>query len=217
MRLCVIGDSGCLGHLEPHLLGWPGRLQQRENAAGTTLTVYNLGVRGDTSRQVRVRWRSEADARLPASDGRGLVLAFGINDTAVENDAACRVPPAETAANVDAILREANPFCPTLFVGPYPISEHAQPFEVFPGVHFDLRNARIAEIDTLLAEVCAACGTPYLSFYAALAGDTKWTALMAATDGAHPSAAAYDVLAERVRCWPAWRRLIAGEGVACEP
>jgi lysophospholipase L1-like esterase len=60
-----------------------------------------LGIRRDTSADIRLRWREEADRRLLAGyDGR-LVLSFGVNDT-TQQGAMTRVSVAESCENARA-------------------------------------------------------------------------------------------------------------------
>ena len=93
MRICFIGDSFVNGVGDDSGLGWIGRLGVALRAAGCDLTLYNLGVRRDTSADIARRWRAEAEARLPEGvDGR-LVFAFGTNDgTPGEGPGRVRVP-----------------------------------------------------------------------------------------------------------------------------
>ncbi|MGE3289019.1 MAG: GNAT family N-acetyltransferase [Pseudonocardia sp.] len=186
VRVCVLGDSFVAGVGDPEHRGWVGRVA----AAGPQpVTVYNLGVRRDTSADVLARWRAECVPRLPAGvDGR-LVVAFGVNDTAAEGGS-LRVRPATSAANLAALV-DAAPW-PVLAIGPPPVAEPAQ-------------NARITAVDGLYAEVCAARGIPYVPVAGALLVDPCWMAEVARGDGAHPGAPGYARLAEAVLpAWWAW-------------
>lgn len=77
MRLCFFGDSFVNGTGDDDCLGWVGRLCAAERRVGRDLTVYNLGVRRDTSDDILRRWRREAEARLPPGCGGRLVFSFG--------------------------------------------------------------------------------------------------------------------------------------------
>ncbi|MEK9967464.1 MAG: GDSL family lipase, partial [Rhodospirillaceae bacterium] len=57
LRICFIGDSITVGSGDAGFLGWPGHLCVAETARGHDLTLYNNGVRGDTSAMIRPRWR----------------------------------------------------------------------------------------------------------------------------------------------------------------
>ena len=58
LRICFIGDSLVLGTGDEEFLGWPGRVIQRELQAGHDLTLYNTGIRGDTTTKIEARWRA---------------------------------------------------------------------------------------------------------------------------------------------------------------
>lgn len=80
LRIAFFGDSFVNGQGDPDVLGWVGRVGAAALARGHDLTIYNGGIRGDTSADVRGRWHDEAIRRLPAEYRRGLVFAFGVND-----------------------------------------------------------------------------------------------------------------------------------------
>lgn len=190
MRICFLGDSFVNGTNDPHCLGWVGRVSARARAGGCDLTPYNLGIRRDTSQDIAARWQIEAALRLPEDmDGR-LVFSFGVNDCCDENGCR-RIAATDTIATVRQILTMAAERYPTLMVGPPPIAEAAI-------------NARIGKVSAALAALCCDLGRPYLDAFTPLATSPVWMAEVAATDGAHPGAAGYDVLAELVQGWPAW-------------
>ena len=49
LRMCFVGDSLLLGTNDDNYRGWPGRLCQRERETGHDVSLYNLGIRADTS------------------------------------------------------------------------------------------------------------------------------------------------------------------------
>lgn len=211
MRICAFGDSGVLGHLDPEQLGWAGRLQRLARAGGRLVTVYNLGIRGDSSRQVRSRWRGEAEARLPANDGAALLFSFGVNDATRLDGGGPRVGAGESVANFRAIVREARARAPTFFVGSFPIGEQNQPTR-FGAMTMEVRNAWIAEVDAALKHAAAEEEIPYLSLYEALGDDPSWSAMVSETDGVHLSPEAHERVARMVAGWAPWARLIASPG-----
>ena len=84
LRICFLGDSFVAGTGDPEHLGWAGRLVTRTHQARRPVTAYNLGVRRQTSSQIRDRWLAECSPRLPAGCDARLVVSFGVNDTSVE-------------------------------------------------------------------------------------------------------------------------------------
>jgi lysophospholipase L1-like esterase len=207
MRICAFGDSGILGHLDPEQLGWAGRLQALARANQRSATVYNLGIRGDSSRQVRARWRQEAEVRLPQNDTSGLIFSFGVNDATVLNGGEPRVSRKESEENFRAIAADAMKLAPTFFVGSFPISEHTQPSNIL-GVTMEVRNDWIEEVDELFLGLAAQGGVPYLSLFRLLKHDSQWAAAVAETDGVHLPPHAHMRIAETVAAWEPWAELI---------
>jgi len=184
-RVCFVGDSYVAGVGDPEHRGWVGLIVAGSHRGGRPVTAYNLGVRRDTSEDVRGRLPAEtAVRRVPGCDNR-LVVSFGVNDT-VEVDGAVRVAPERSVANLRGIAEHAAAHgVPLLVVGPPPVADAAQ-------------NDRIEALDARLAEAAS----PYVSVFGALVHAPDWMRAVALGDGAHPGAEGYDLLAELVR--PAW-------------
>lgn len=189
-RVAFIGDSLVAGVGDPTGMGWVGRVVAASFGLGLPLTAYNLGVRRETSEQVAVRWRSEAEPRLlPDTDAR-VVLSFGANDTTVE-DGQLRVSPERSRAALVAILADAG--LPVLMVGPGPVDDTAQ-------------NERIQALSVAFEEVCRRFGTAFVSVVERLLASRVWMQEVAADDGAHPAADGYEALAQLVIAggWVGW-------------
>jgi lysophospholipase L1-like esterase len=59
MHLFFIGDSFVNGTGDPDYLGWTGRVCQAGYQQGWKITAYNLGVRRETSAEIKQRWLHE--------------------------------------------------------------------------------------------------------------------------------------------------------------
>jgi acyl-CoA thioesterase I len=204
LRICFVGDSITAGTGDEQYLGWPGRLCAAETARGHGVTLYNLGIRGDTSVQIQARWRAECIARLPPPHAAALVFAFGVNDVVEEGLGQPRVAAEDGERTARAILSEAKAWMPTLMIGPAPVDESKMPMTVGL-VHRDLRNARIAAISRRLARIAAEVGVPYLDVYSLLAEDPSFARALVAGDGVHPDASGYAILAATIGAWLGWR------------
>jgi lysophospholipase L1-like esterase len=187
MRLLAIGDSFVLGVGDPDRLGWVGRAL----AGRAEVTLYNLGVRRETSADVARRWRQEALPRLAEDEPCRIVFSLGVNDCVVEAGAP-RVAPAQCLLNVRAMLTEAAALCPVLLVGPPPAPD--------AGV-----AARVETLNEHLKLLCARLQAPFIDVFRPLAADGLWVAQAQAFDGAHPRAAGYGRMAELIAAHPAWR------------
>jgi lysophospholipase L1-like esterase/GNAT superfamily N-acetyltransferase len=194
LRVCIFGDSFTQGTGDDEALGWVGRIAAAARRRGADLTAYNLGVRRDTSADIRARWRMEAGPRLPEGcDGR-LVFAFGINDGWSGPDGRPRLEPPASLQNARAILQEALAFAPTLVLGPLPVTEDPR------------LRARVEALSEGLSGLCMELGAPFLDLGPA-ARDLlpQWQAEAEAGDGVHPNAGSYAALAGVIDRWPAWR------------
>ncbi|MFE6871038.1 GDSL-type esterase/lipase family protein [Kitasatospora sp. NPDC057692] len=191
LRIAFVGDSFTQGIGDPEFRGWVGRAAAdcwAELAAGPDrVTVFNLGVRRNTSADVLARcWGETAVRVLPGADNR-LVLSVGSND-AVEEGGRPRVAPEECLANVAALLDGARErgLAP-LVVGPPPVvgagAEHLE---------------RLLALADGIAGVCAGRGVPFVGVTRELAADREWVAEALAGDGAHPGAGGYRRLADLV-------------------
>ena len=191
VRICFIGDSFTQGTGDEACLGWPGRVGASARARGHAVTVYNLGIRRETTDDIRARWRAEVTPRLVSGvDGR-VVFSFGANDATIENES-WRVPAALSAQNARAMISRALLDFPVLVVGPPPAPEAD-------------RTERHAELVGRYAEVCAGLGVPFLDVLPPLLSVDAWWQEVAAGDGIHPGAGGYTALANLVDAWPAWR------------
>jgi acyl-CoA thioesterase-1 len=197
-RLLFFGDSLVAGVGDPTGAGWVGRVVAASFASGLGLTAYNLGVRGETSEQVALRWRAEALPRLLAGADCRIVLSFGANDTSIQHDRV-RVDADRSLGALATILDEAAMIgLPTLVVGPAPVDDPEQ-------------NRRIHGLSVSFAEVCAERGVPFMSVVEALLASPVWMEQVAVGDGAHPGAEGYDALADLVLAggWLDWLRVDA--------
>lgn len=183
------GDDDCLG--------WVGRVGAAERYEGRDLTIYNLGIRRDTSRDIKRRWRDEAAIRLPKEyDGR-LVFSFGANDTSATPSGEPRVSEDEAVENAAEILTGASGWLPTILIGPTPVVDRAH-------------SERIERLTARFSTVCAGLKVPFLSPILALSKSGTWAAEAQRGDGAHPNKGGYSELAAIVREWPVWQTWMKG-------
>ncbi len=183
-------------------------------AGGVDLTVYPLGVRGDTSEDVARRWQAEAEARLPTIFPRALVFQFGLNDCAVrtwdDGRSERRVSLERSLDCTRTALGSAAARFPTLMIGPAPVDDSRPGPQLVAGLQQRIRNDDIRDLDARLEVAAQSVAVPYLSVFVALERDEGWRrADHVLGDGVHPSDEGYEVLAGLIDGWPAWRALLA--------
>jgi acyl-CoA thioesterase I len=206
LRLCFVGDSLTLGTGDDGYLGWPGRAVRRERAAGHDVTLYNLGIRAETTADIARRWRTECEPRLPAPHPGALVFSFGANDMA-ELDGDVRVPVQTSVETARTMISEASVWKTVLWVGPTPVIDDDQPFHSASGVDYTFSSQRIAELSDCYADVAGDLGVPYLDLFTPLSATSDWPESFVDGDGVHPRDPGYALIAERFTGWSAWRAL----------
>lgn len=192
MRLLAFGDSFVAGACDPHHLGWIGRVL----AGRADVTLYNLGVRRETSLDIAARWEAEARPRLVDHEPMRLVFAFGTNDCALDDDERQpRVAPAETLKAALAILERAKSVAPALLVGPPPVPDAGA-------------QARARPLNLALHRLAARLKVPFIDVFDAMLSAPPWLGEALAGDGIHPGAGGYAALAAVVRAHPAWESFL---------
>lgn len=192
MRVAFVGDSLTVGVGDTSYLGWVGRLCAAAPTAGMELTMYNLGVRSETSTHIKSRLGRELPPRLLPRDEARVVLSFGVNDAKVENGRR-KVELAESVDNLFACATYVSKLCPLLVVGPPPVLD-------------DAHRGRIEEISEAFSRACEDMGVAYLEMCRAFCREAAYLdSLVAVGDGYHPGAAGYEAMARRVGEWDAWR------------
>ncbi|MGC1528460.1 MAG: GDSL-type esterase/lipase family protein, partial [Phormidesmis sp.] len=160
IRICFFGDSFVTGTGDPTYLGWVGRACAAMISPYYQLTAYNLGIRGNTSEQIEVRWLAEANLRFQSGCDKRVVFSFGTNDNLVE----AGLRKVELDNSIDCarrILTQAKALFPVLLIGPPPVEN-------------DQMNRRAAASSMAYAKLCGELAVPYLDTYQPLSQNALW-------------------------------------------
>ncbi|MEM8504350.1 MAG: GDSL-type esterase/lipase family protein [Cyanobacteria bacterium P01_D01_bin.1] len=191
IRICFFGDSFVTGTGDPTYLGWVCRACAAMTSPYYQLTAYNLGIRGDTSEQIEVRWLAEAAKRFPDDTDNRVVFSFGTNDNRVE-DGIRFVEGKDSVLCARRILTQAKEMFPALLIGPPPVADENM-------------NYRAEEVSERYSDLCAELEVPYLDVYRSLRANALWMQEVAAVDGSHPAASGYLALSQLITQWSAWQ------------
>lgn len=191
MRICFVGDSFVNGAGDPECLGWTGRICVAAQKQGYDITYYNLGVRKETSTDIKARWLQEVSCRLSKEYDSRVVFSFGTNDTTIENNKT-RVELAQSIENTYQILQTAQQMFPVLMVGAPPMLDAEQ-------------NSRTARLLEQFEKICLKINIPYLDIFTPLQKSDTLLQEVAEYDGAHPRAAGYQEIANLVQNWSEWQ------------
>lgn len=191
INLCIFGDSITWGAWLPFRVGWANLLRNYlEKVSDNAVSVYDLGIDGDTSRDLLDRFEVEARARKP----QVIIFAVGINDSGFrlskENPL---VPIDEFESNLRQLIGMAREFTQDIiFLGlgkgddgptnPLPQST--------TGKCYDKENARL--YDEVIRKVCEEEKVRYVSVIDKLTDDDF-------IDGLHPNPDGHLKIYESVR------------------
>lgn len=196
-NILVFGDSIVQGEKDPEG-GWTRRLA-KELDIDEDFFIYNLGVSGDTSRDVLDRFEDEVERRRVTDEDSKLILVFqvGINDSLYlieENKNQVNIQ--ETRQNIEKlILRSKDLADEVIFLGLTPVVES----EVNP-LPWDRRKSYryrdIRKYEDALYELCGKYNTHFVEVYDYFI-DQEYDQLL--EDGVHPNSKGHELLKDLVK------------------
>jgi acyl-CoA thioesterase I len=178
LRICAVGDELVAGVGDGRALGWVGRVAARTPRAEASVTVFPLGVPGESTGGLVARWQDETARRFgpPPVENR-LVIGLGHGDLYRD------LTLARSRLNLADVLDAAHANgIPTFVVGPPPGGG-------------DSWNERVAYLAEAFADVCGRRGVPFVDTFAPLISHEAWLTDLAAGDGASPGQAGYGLIA----------------------
>jgi lysophospholipase L1-like esterase len=195
MRVLLFGDSITFGAWDSQG-GWADRLKRFYNAEYQRVVetdnpnphqILNLGIGGDTSRNLLARFEHEYKARASANWPPVFVIAVGVNDTKVPRGGGANlVPIDEYRANMRAIVQLAKKYSDKiLLVGLFPLRDEELPFK---DVVF--RQDTVEQYDAVIDEVSKEFSVPKVEVLQVIAAQHDYKSLFFA-DGLHPNDAGH--------------------------
>lgn len=74
------------------------------------------------------------------------------------------------------------------------------------GPQYAFSNERQSLYNARYAQLAAELGIPFLDLHTPLMNDARWMELTQEGDGSNPAGEGYQLVADRIAQWPAWRR-----------
>lgn len=185
--------------------GWANRVKAdytNPNASEWCM-VYELGIPGNTARDVADRFEAETLARLPKKDPKQTFILFsaGTNDSrAIDEPNKYIHTPDEYATNVQAFIQLSRQHAEhTLCIGLTPVDQPKTNPKLNPltGSSSYFTNSRIKRFEEVLFEVCEREGVLCVPLFDSVPED--WTEQYLFTDGMHPNAKGYDWIYSKVK------------------
>jgi acyl-CoA thioesterase I len=195
VRICVVGDALVAGVGDLKALGWVGRVAARTPQDELPVTMFPLGVPGETTADLAARWWDESRRRF----GDGMAGRPGPGGAAAAGDAgevACRLVLGlghgdavrgmslpRSRLNLANVLDDAHSRgLPAFVVGPPPVGPPEE-------------RAALEELSATFGDVCRRRDVPFVDTFAPLVTHETWLTDLAAGDGIHPGQAGYGLIA----------------------
>lgn len=181
--ICVFGASSTQGFYDTEKGGWVERLKsflfEKTLKTGDYYEVFNLGISGDTSRELLARFGNEIKFRRPS------IIIISIGD----NDSALKVPLDEFERNIKDIVNKAKKLTDkVLILGCKKVNEKlTNPVAWDKDVAYT--NETIKEYDDRLEELSKKIGVSYLKMFELLDYNDL-------EDGVHPNSAGHEKIFE---------------------
>lgn len=191
--LCF-GDSITYGQGEFPCVGWAGRFKREEELKHSKTHVYNLGIPGDTTRDLRMRIEEECKERINQKESTTtwIIIAIGANDArgtySPKNN---EVPQEEFVENLQQIIKSAKKYTPNIaLLSLIPVDENL----VCPYEEIYFSNTTIQQYNTIIKHVAKEEKCIYIDLFTDFYKQ-PYQQLLA--DGLHPNSKGYD---EMYRC-----------------
>jgi lysophospholipase L1-like esterase len=211
-RILVFRDSITYGAWDLQG-GWADQLKRNlhqrvipdPNSSDHKFALLNLGVSGDTSRDILARAEAEITARYSADWPFAFVLAVGINDSRAD-DGVTVVEESQYLKNLQAIIRILRQYSDQiLIVGLTPVTPDQLVFK-----NSVYRQAAIKSYNTAAKQFATEQGLPFVDvFDTALRQPAYMDSL---DDGLHPGESGHEFLYQAIQ--PKLLKLIGATSVA---
>lgn len=189
--------------------GWADRIKQAlhermygEKSTGDACYVYELGVPGNTVRDLAARFEAELHARVPSSAQADTLVVFtgGANDSkAINEPNAYLFTPAEFGLMASSFLKQAKSVAGHVVAfGLTPVDESKTSPKKNPitGGKSYYKNNRLAEFESALGQACEMENVPFVPLFKKTPKD--WAATSLAADGMHPNDAGHEWIYQQV-------------------
>jgi len=185
LRICFVGDSYINGTGDERCLGWTGRLCERRFSWDYRLSFYDLGIRGETTAEVRARWKAECEARFPEGADNRVVVQFGINDIGGVTGEGRQIEEDETVEEAEAFLKEVSDLYPVLWVGLPPANEACSPMKPSEGLEVSFSQDAATALNERFKTCAEKLNVPYCDLQARVLANRDYMSSLTRGDRMH--------------------------------
>jgi len=201
MRVLVFGDSIAQGFWSVDG-GWVEKLRRHYDSLAIAdlknnkqPEIFNLGVSGDTTRNLLSRIGPETKARKWPGDSLVVLLAIGTNDELFQNKRQI-VPPDEFKTNIQKILSILSPIADNIMLIGNAACEEKLTTPVFWGDIY-YTNEQIKKYEDYIAEIARSEKIAFVPIFEKFSNKMKNKQLLA--DGLHPNDEGHEFIFQLVQ------------------
>jgi len=201
MRVLVFGDSIAQGFWSVQG-GWVEKLRRHYDGLAVAdlknnkqPEIFNLGVSGDTTRNLLSRIELETKVRKWPGDPLAVLLAIGTNDELFENDKQV-VAPDEFKANIQKLLSILSPIADSImFIGNAACEEKLTTPVFWSNIYYT--NEQIKKYEDCVAEIARSENIAFVPIFEKFSNEMKNKQLLA--DGLHPNGEGHELIFQLVQ------------------
>jgi len=200
LKILCFGDSITLGEKDSEQGGWADRLkqdylQQFADSPEQAISLYNLGVAGETTDGLFSRFDTELSARRINGQQQMLLFAYGANDIVMHKEKNI-VPEVYFVRNLKYCIESAQKIkASVLLLSLLPIS---YAIEGKVNQHGKLRFDRdIQAYNLIIKKLADEMNCEYLDLYSPFMENNKEDFLC--SDGLHPNACGHKLLYQKIK------------------
>ena len=193
INILVFGDSITYGAWDKEKGGWVNRLRLalENDDSNSYYTIFNLGISGDVTENIKDRFDNECKIRFNKNDNTIIIFSIGINDTQNVKDED-RVSLETFRNNIITLINSAKKYTDNiLFIGLTKVDES----KVTP-LPWDKEksylNTKIINFDKELKNICLENNVDYLYIYDLLELEELF-------DGLHPNNVGHQKICDKVK------------------
>jgi lysophospholipase L1-like esterase len=168
--------------------------------------TYNMGINGDTSRDIAARWKKESKARSRNAGGM-FIFSFGFNDAAKMDGNPVQVDLETSVEIARSMLSQAREISQVLWIGPTPLDERVNPMRTQYN-SWEMCNDRIAQYDEAYDATAKDLSIPYLRLFPAFLSNQRYGAALLDGDKVHPGKDGHQMISERLFEWADLKTLL---------
>jgi lysophospholipase L1-like esterase len=159
--------------------------------------IFNLGISGNTTRDLLKRFQNEASARIRKNDNSIIIFSIGTNNAAVEKNGNEWSNPPQYEQELEELINQAREFTNKIMLVGLPPCDETRTTPV-SWMDLNYANARLLLFDKTARAVCARHQIIHVATFEPMQAQIKEGKDLF-TDGLHPNDEGHELIFQLVR------------------